>query len=79
MPRQTNLKPRKFRQPSTVIYDAETLLDTLLVLDRTVIELSMCLYNVPAGHQPAMREQNQRVHDAIKEDFRLLLSAPGDC
>jgi hypothetical protein len=47
-------------------------LEVLLVLDRTVMELSMILYNVPRRERRAMRKQNKRLHDAVRK--RLLLS-----
>ncbi len=42
------------------------MLDVLLALDRTVVELSMRLYKIPQRHQVAMREQNRQLHAAFR-------------
>ena len=60
----------KFRESSidvSVGYDPNTMLDILLALDRAVVEVSMHLYNLPPRDRFAMREQNQRLHDAVRE------------
>jgi len=53
----------------------KTVLDMLLALDRAVLELSMHIYDLPARDRFAMREQNQRLHDAVKEHLPQLRKA----
>jgi len=43
------------------------MLDVLLALDRMVIEVSMRVYNLPRRDRSVMREQNRRLHDAVRE------------
>jgi signal recognition particle GTPase len=50
------------------------LLDLLLYLDRTLVEISMRLYGVPEQHQLAMRAQNQRLHDAVRRRMPSVMS-----
>jgi len=71
-------KRRRLRNQAIVGSNTNTMLDTLLALDRAVVELSMHIYNVPAGERFAMREQNQRLHDAVREHLprRAQLSRP---
>jgi hypothetical protein len=45
------------------------MLDTLLACDWAVVEFSMGLYNVPRGEQAAIREQNRRLHGALRENL----------
>lgn len=54
--------------------DLDNLLEILLALDRSVVELSMHVYNVPLGHQRAMREQNRCLHDAVRRRLPRSLS-----
>ncbi len=58
---------RKLPALSPQATDLDNLLDILLALDRSVVELSMQIYNIPASHQLAMREQNRRLHDAVRK------------
>jgi len=44
----------------------EKMLEALLALDRTLVELSMRFYKIPRRHQVAMREQNRRLHTAVR-------------
>ena len=62
--------------PATSIHasDLDNLLDILLALDRSVVELSMHVYNVAPGQQLAMREQNRRLHDAVRRRLPRSLS-----
>jgi hypothetical protein len=53
--------------------DLNMMLDILLALDRSVVEFSMHLYNVPRRDRVAMREQNRRVHHALRECLPQLL------
>jgi hypothetical protein len=41
-------------------------LDILLALDRSMVEFSMGLYNVPRRDRALMREQNRRLHRALR-------------
>ncbi len=68
---------RKLPAPSSRGTDLDSLLDILLALDRSVVELSMQVYNVPAGHQLAMREQNRRLHDAVRKRLPRSVSKRG--
>lgn len=65
---------RKLPAPSPNGTDLDSLLDILLALDRSVVELSMHVYNVAPGQQLAMREQNQRLHDAVRKRLPRSLS-----
>lgn len=65
---------RKLRKGSVSAREYNQLLDVLLALDRTVVELSMHAYNVPRNHQAAMREQNRRLHNAVRERVPRFLS-----
>ena len=67
MTRQHRSKWRKLRKGVVSVREYNQLLDVLLALDRTVVELSMRAYNIPRRHQVAMREQNRRLHDAVRE------------
>lgn len=67
MSRYNKRRRRKLPAPSLPANDMDNLLDILLALDRSVVELSMQVYNVPASHQLAMREQNRRLHDAVRK------------
>jgi hypothetical protein len=53
--------------------DLNTMLDILLAFDRSVVEFSMHLYNVPRRDRVALREQNRRVHHALRERLPRLL------
>lgn len=57
--------------------DLEKLLNVLRVLDRTVVEISMSVYNVPRREQAAMLEHHQRLHDMVRERLPQLLCEAG--
>ena len=65
---------RKLPAPSPNGNDLDNLLDILLALDRSVVELSMHVYNLAPGQQLAMREQNRRLHDAVRRRLPRSLS-----
>ena len=65
---------QKSPAPSPQRADLDNLLDILLALDRSVVELSMHVYNVAPGQQLAMREQNRRLHDAVRKRLPRSLS-----
>ncbi len=50
------------------------MLDTVLAFDRSLVEFSMGLYNVPRRHRAAMREQNRRLHHALRKRLPRLLA-----
>jgi hypothetical protein len=74
MTRQNKREWRKLRPHLAGASDFRQLLDTLLALDRTVVELSMRAYKLPRQHRLAMREQNRRLHNAVRERLPRLLS-----
>lgn len=43
------------------------LLDDLLAIDRTVIEVSMRTYRVPPRQRSIMRAENRRLHRALRQ------------
>ena len=53
--------------------DLNTMLDILLAFDRSVVEFSMRLYNIPRRDRVAMREQNRCLHHALRERLPRLL------
>jgi hypothetical protein len=71
-------KRRRLRNQAFVGPDANTMLDTLLALDRAVVELSMHIYNLPAQDRFVMRQQNQRLHNEVRKHLprRAQLSHP---
>jgi hypothetical protein len=68
--------PSRWRKPQdrmTRRYDLNQVLDILLAFDQSVVECSMRLYNVPRRDRVAMREQNRRLHHALRECLPRLL------
>jgi hypothetical protein len=54
------------------------LLEVLLALDRSVVEVSMQLYNLSQSDRRRMRSDNRRLHAFVRHQFpRLLKRAPG--
>ena len=51
-------------------------LDRLLTFDRSLVEFSMRLYQIPRRDRIAMRKQNRRLHHALRECLPRLLG-PG--
>ena len=49
------------------------MLEILLALDRSVVEVSMQLYNLDQRDRRAMRSQNRRLHAAFRDHFPDLL------
>lgn len=47
--------------------DLNRVVDILLAFDRVVVEFSMNLYNVHPRERVAIREQNRRLHHALRE------------
>lgn len=67
MARQNQVKSPRSRKESISARELDNLLDILLALDRTVVELSLHVYKIPRRHRHVMREQNRRLHDAVRE------------
>jgi hypothetical protein len=74
----TRQNKRRARDQALGGTHTNTMRDTLLALDRAVVELSMHIYNLPAQDRFVMREQNQRRHDAVREHLprRAQFSCP---
>jgi hypothetical protein len=72
MTQQDERKLRELRNQATSESDPNRMLDILLALDRMVVELSMRVYKVPRRHRFIMREQNRRLHDAVREHLPRL-------
>ncbi len=65
----TKLNKAKRRESHSLIShrgDPNGMLDILLALDRSIVEFSMGLYNVPRRDRALMREQNRRLHRALR-------------
>jgi len=73
MTRLDERKWREFRSQVISASDLSQLLDILLALDRRVVELSMRIYNIPRRDRFIMREQNRRLHDAVREHLPRLV------
>jgi len=72
----TKHHPSRWRKPQDRItrrYDLNQMLDILLAFDQSVVECSMRLYNVPRRDRVTMREQNRRLHHALRECLPRLL------
>src|SRR5438477_6784127 len=67
MRRQLRRKPRESRDELTSTRDANHMLIRLLALDRALVALSMGIYSIPRRQRFMMREQNRRLHHAIRE------------
>jgi hypothetical protein len=50
------------------------MVDTLLALDRMLVEVSMRLYNVPRRDRFTMRKHNRRLHAAVRQQLPRLLT-----
>ena len=75
MTRYNKEKRKKLLARSASVQDLDHLLDILLALDRSVVELSMHVYNVPPRHQLAMREQNRCLHEAVRKRLPRSMSS----
>lgn len=73
---QPNQQPwRKLRSHGVQARDVDKLLDALRALDRIVVEISTRLYKIPPRDRAAMREQNRRLHDTIRERLSVFLDS----
>ncbi len=70
------LKGRKSRGRVLHKIDLDRVLEILSAFDRGVVELSMDLYNVPRGERIRMRQQNRRLHRALRLGLPGLLKPP---
>ncbi|MBZ5721419.1 MAG: hypothetical protein LAO03_13655 [Acidobacteriia bacterium] len=76
MAQQDKKKWRKSGNQGINERDLNQVMDILLTLDRTVLEFSMRIYNVSRRDRFIMREQNQRLHDAVRDYLpRLAVAA----
>jgi len=69
----TKQNTRKWRTEAIGEGDLTEMLDLIFAFDRSVVEFSIVLYNVPRRDEVAIRQQNRRLHDALRE--RLLILA----
>jgi len=69
----TKQNTRRWRTQAIGEGDLNEMLDLLFAFDRAVVEFSIVLYNVPRRDKVAIRQQNRRLHDALRE--RLLILA----
>jgi hypothetical protein len=53
--------------------ELKKMLDILLTFDRSLVEVSMRIYQVPRRDRIAMRKQNRRLHHALRENLPRLL------
>ena len=66
MPALTKREWRKLRALGNVAGDFDKMLKAFRALDRTVVEVSMRVYNLPRRDRAAMRKQHRRLHDTIR-------------
>jgi hypothetical protein len=66
MSQQKKRKLRELCDQATTETDPVRLLNMFLELDRMVVERSMHLYKIPHRQRFIVREQNRRLHDAIR-------------
>jgi hypothetical protein len=67
---------RKLRSHGVRASDVDNLLSALRALDRIVVKISTRLYKIPRRDRTAMREQNRRLHDTLRERLSLFLDSP---
>jgi hypothetical protein len=66
---------RTFQKREPQQKDPAEMLEILLALDRSIVEVSMQLYNVDQSDRRTMRAQNGRLHDAFRTQFPRFLKA----
>jgi hypothetical protein len=77
MTRQNERKWREWHRRAIAASDPGEMLDMLLALDRMVVELSLRVYKVSRRERSLMREQNRRLHRAVRKHLpRLLETSP---
>jgi hypothetical protein len=70
--RTDKVKDRSLRAHSSST-DLAEMLEILLALDRSVVEVSMQLYKVDLRERQKMRSQNQRLHAAVRHQLPRLV------
>jgi hypothetical protein len=65
-----NLVPR--------LTDPDRMLEILLAFDRSVVELSMGLYNLPRRERTLMRQHNRRLHRVLRKRLPRFLEPPAN-
>jgi hypothetical protein len=73
MTKLNRAKRRESRNLMTHRGDTKRMLDILLAFDRSMVEISMGLYNVPRRDRALMREQNRRLHRALRNHVPRLV------
>jgi len=70
--------PKGRQLPKQYLHKIElaTLLEVLSAFDRGVVEFSLGLYNLPRRDRVAVRQQNRRLHRALKAYAPRLLQPP---
>ncbi len=58
--------------------ELDRVVEILLAFDRSVVEFSMGLYNVPRRDRALMRQHNRRLHHALRKRLPRLLETPAD-
>ena len=76
MPQPNKRSWRKLRYRGIRATDLDQLLNTIRALDRTVVEISMMVYNVPRRDRAALLEQHRRLHDMVRERLPRFLYQP---
>ena len=69
----TKTEWRKLRALGNVAGDFDKMLKAFRALDRTVVEISMRVYNLPRRDRAAMRRQHRRLHETIRAGVSGLL------
>lgn len=54
--------------------DSGKMLETLLALDRTMVEISMRLFNLPPRQRSLLRGHNRRLHRAVRQEQAGVIS-----
>jgi hypothetical protein len=74
--KQSPLKRRNAGERVLHRLELQKMLDILSACDRGVVEFSMGLYNVPRRDRARMRQQNRRLHRAVRKFLPQLLRPP---
>lgn len=64
---------RKSRYQAASAGDLRQMVDIVLAFDRAVVEYSMEIYNIHWRDRAAIREQNRRLHGALRD--RILVGS----
>ena len=74
MKKAFTLNRRKARKPVFRRGELDRMLEIMLAFDRSVVELSMGLYNLPGHERDKMRRHNRRLHHALRQRLPRLLA-----